>query len=85
MATGGLPHPGVAVAEGDLVAERDDGDHVTILDSQTATAAPNTVGVWTTGARTVISERSSAGGRFYVELDNGKITKENVRGLAFVF
>jgi hypothetical protein len=61
------------------------GTHVTILDSQTATAAPNTVGVWTAGARTIISERSSAGGRFYVEIDNGKITKENVRGLAFVF
>ena len=60
-------------------------NHVTILDSQTATAGPNTVGVWTAGARTVISERSSAGGRFYVEIDNGKITKENVRGLAFVF
>ena len=61
------------------------GNQVTILDSQTATAPANTVGLWTSGTHTVVSERSSTGGRFYVEIDNGKITKENVRGLAFVF
>jgi hypothetical protein len=61
------------------------GDRIRILASETAAAPPGTVGVWVSGTRTIIRERSSVGGRFYVELDNGKITKENVRGLAFVF
>jgi hypothetical protein len=61
------------------------GNDVAILSSATASAPVHAVGVWASGARVIVSERSSANGRFYVEFDNGHITKENVRGLAFVF
>jgi hypothetical protein len=61
------------------------GSRVTVLASETALAPADTVAVWASGRRTIISERSRVGGRFYVQLDNGKISKENVRGLAFVF
>jgi hypothetical protein len=61
------------------------GDRVTILASETASAPAGRVGVWAEGTNVIISERSTANGRFYVQLDNGKIAKENVRGLAFVF
>jgi hypothetical protein len=61
------------------------GDRVAILASATASAPAGEVGIWADATRTLISERSTAGGRFYVEFTNGKITKENVRGLAFVF
>jgi hypothetical protein len=61
------------------------GSNVAVLNSETAAAPENAVAIWTSGTRTVISERSSAGGRFYVEITDGRITKENVRGLAFVF
>jgi hypothetical protein len=61
------------------------GSRVTVLASETATAPAGTVAVWASGTRAILSERSRVGGRFYVQLDNGKISKENVRGLAFVF
>jgi hypothetical protein len=41
--------------------------------------------VWSRGTRTIFSEVSHLGDRFYVEFDNGKLVKQNVRGLALVF
>jgi hypothetical protein len=61
------------------------GNQIAVLQSLSATAQPGAVGVWTHGTRTVFSERSHLGDRFYVEFDHGKLTHENVRGLAFVF
>jgi hypothetical protein len=61
------------------------GTEIAVLASSSATAPPGLVGVWTHGARTVFSERSRPGDRLYVELESGKITSENLRGLAFVF
>jgi hypothetical protein len=61
------------------------GDEVRVLESERATLPAGVVGVWTRGNRTVFSERSTVGVRFFVELTDGKVTKENVRGLAFVF
>jgi hypothetical protein len=61
------------------------GHSVAMLSSPTATAPAGVVGVNTGGGRTVFSERSVGGIRFFVELENGKIKQENVRGLAFVF
>ncbi len=61
------------------------GRAVVELASETAAGPVGTVGVWTSGSRTVFSEESNVGVRFYVELNRGKITKETVRGLAFVF
>jgi hypothetical protein len=61
------------------------GSEVTQLHSSTASAAPGNVGYWTSGARTIFSERSHSGDRFYVEFADGKIVHENLRGLAFVF
>jgi len=61
------------------------GDQVTLLDSVSASAPPGRIGIWTAGTHTIVSERSHLGDRFYVELDHGKLTHENVRGLAFVF
>jgi hypothetical protein len=55
------------------------------LSSATASAPAGRVGVWASSTKTIISEQSGDRGRFYVEIDNGHITKENVRGLAFVF
>ena len=37
------------------------------------------------GARAIFSEVSHVGDRFYAEFNNGKLSKQNVRGLAFVF
>ena len=59
--------------------------HVSVLSGPAESAPPGTVAVWTSGTRTIFSERSEAGVRFYVELDGGKITKQNLRGLALVF
>jgi hypothetical protein len=64
---------------------REYGTAVVVLASKSETAPVGAVGVWASGSRTVFSERSSAGVRFFVELENGKIVKESVRGLAFVF
>jgi hypothetical protein len=61
------------------------GVEVSFLTSSSASAAPGRVGIWNRGSRTIFSERSQLGDRFYVEFDNGKLTHENVRGLAFVF
>jgi hypothetical protein len=61
------------------------GSEIQVLSSATATAAPGRVGLWNRGTRTVFSEVSHLGDRLYVEFDNGKLTKQNVRGLAFVF
>ena len=61
------------------------GDQVRVLDAERAVMPPGVVGVWTRGNRTVFSERSTVGVRFFVELTDGKITRESVRGLAFVF
>jgi hypothetical protein len=61
------------------------GDQVVILSSAAASAPAGRVGVWASRTKTIISEQSGDRGRFYVEIDNGHITKENVRGLAFVF
>jgi hypothetical protein len=61
------------------------GTHVVVLRAPSATAAPGEVGVWTHGTRTIFSERSHLGDRLYVQLDAGRITVDNVRGLAFVF
>jgi hypothetical protein len=61
------------------------GSDVHILASATARAAPGQVGVWNRGTRTIFSEVSHLHDRLYVELNNGKIVKQNIRGLAFVF
>jgi hypothetical protein len=61
------------------------GNEVEFLPSETATAAPGQVGVWNRGTRTIFTEVSHLGDRLYVEFDNGKLTKQNLRGLAFVF
>jgi hypothetical protein len=61
------------------------GAAVSTLHSDAEHGRPSTVGVWTSGARTVFSETSTVGVRFFVELQDGKIEQENVRGLAFVF
>jgi hypothetical protein len=61
------------------------GDQVRIVGSERAVLPAGVLGVWTRGNRTVFSERSTVGVRFFVEVINGKITKQNVRGLAFVF
>jgi hypothetical protein len=61
------------------------GNDVQILASATARAAPGTVGIWNRDARTIFSEVSHLGDRLYVEFKNGKLIKQNLRGLAFVF
>ena len=61
------------------------GDAVVVLPTARAAAPVGTVGVWVSGTRTVFSEKSSVGVRYYVQLDKGRITKETVRGLALVF
>jgi hypothetical protein len=61
------------------------GTEVQILASATARAAAGQVGVWNRDTRTIFSEVSRLGDRLYVEFDNGKIVKQNVRGLALVF
>jgi hypothetical protein len=61
------------------------GDRVVALPSADAVPPPGLVGVHVDVGRTVFSERSSTGDRLYVELENGKIVDENLRGLAFVF
>lgn len=61
------------------------GDKITILASSDRFAPIGQVGVYVDGPRTVFSERSSIGHRLYVELENGRIVDENLRGLAFVF
>jgi hypothetical protein len=61
------------------------GNDVDRLASPSATAPPGQVGVWTHGAQTIFSERSHFGDRLYVQLDRGKITRQNLRGLALVF
>jgi hypothetical protein len=61
------------------------GTEVHILASATARAAPGQVGVWNRDTRTIFSEVSRLGDRFYVEFKNGKLIKQNVQGLAFVF
>jgi hypothetical protein len=61
------------------------GDQVVVLSSAAASAPAGRVGVWASRTKTIISEQSGDRGRFYVEIENGHITKENVRGLAFVF
>lgn len=61
------------------------GNRVVVLTAKTPTASEGTVAVRVAGARTTFTETSSVGVRFYVQLENGKISKENVRGLAFVF
>jgi len=61
------------------------GDRIAVLTAKAPNAPAGTVGVRVIGARTTFTETSSVGVRFYVQLENGKIKKENVRGLAFVF
>jgi hypothetical protein len=61
------------------------GSAVVVLDTEQARARAGTVGVWTSESRTVFSEISSVGVRFFVEIENGKVKRENVRELAFVF
>jgi hypothetical protein len=61
------------------------GNEIEVLHSGTTSAQPGQVGVWTDGPRTVFSERSHLDDRFYVQFDHGRLTHENVRGLAFVF
>jgi hypothetical protein len=61
------------------------GSEITFLGSASARSAPGKVGVWTHNARTIFSEQSRLGDRFYVEFYNGKLTRQNVRGLALVF
>jgi hypothetical protein len=72
---------------GELVAavRRVYGDRVAVLTAKTPNAPAGTVGVRMAGDRTTFTETSSVGVRFYVQLENGKIKRENVRGLAFVF
>ena len=61
------------------------GNEIGFLTSSSASAAPGRVGVWSRGSRTIFSERSHLGDRFYVQFDHGKLAHQNVRGLAFVF
>jgi hypothetical protein len=61
------------------------GPEIRFLTSSSASAPPGQVGVWSRGSRTIFKERSHLGDRFYVQFDDGKLTHENVRGLAFVF
>jgi hypothetical protein len=61
------------------------GSEIRFLASSSASAAPGQVGVWSRGSRTIFSERSHLGDRLYVQFDDGKLTHQNVRGLAFVF
>jgi hypothetical protein len=61
------------------------GIQIEVLHSPATSAQPGQVGVWTHGPRTVFSERSHLDDRFYVQFDHGRLTHENVRGLAFVF
>jgi hypothetical protein len=61
------------------------GDRIIVLPRSDAAPPLGVVGVHTSGARTVFSERSSTGDRVYVEFENGKIVGQNLRGLAFVF
>jgi hypothetical protein len=61
------------------------GNQVALLGSASASAPPGRIGIWTQGGRTTFSERSHLGDRLYVEFDGGKLVRENVRGLAFVF
>lgn len=61
------------------------GDQVAVLTSRRPSAPAGVVAVRVEGTRTIFSETSSLGHRFYVQLENGKITRENLRGLAFVF
>jgi hypothetical protein len=61
------------------------GGAVVVLDTEQARARAGTVGVWTSESRTVFSEMSSVGVRLFVEIENGKVKRENLRGLAFVF
>jgi hypothetical protein len=61
------------------------GNEISFLSSSSTSAAPGRVGVWGRGSRTIFSERSHLGDRFYVQFDDGKLTHQNVRGLAFVF
>ena len=61
------------------------GKRVALLTAKVPNAPAGTVGVRVAGVRTTFTETSSVGVRFYVQLENGKIEKENVRGLAFVF
>jgi hypothetical protein len=56
-----------------------------VLASLHARAPAGQVAVWTNGSRSIFSERSHLDDGLYVQLDDGKITHENVRGLAFVF
>jgi hypothetical protein len=64
---------------------REYGDKIRVLSDPEASAPPETVAIWTSGTRTIFSERSTAGARFYVEFRNGKITRQNLRGVALVF
>jgi hypothetical protein len=61
------------------------GAALSFLTAHDARPPAGRVGVWIQGSTTVFSETSSVGVRFYVQLEDGKITRENVRGLAFVF
>jgi hypothetical protein len=61
------------------------GSQVDILTSAKARASAGRVGVYVSGTTTVFSEQSTVGVRFFVEFTNGKRTRDNVRGLAFVF
>jgi hypothetical protein len=61
------------------------GNEVRIVASATGRPAPGQIGVWNRGARTIFSEVSHLGDRLFAEFNNGKLTKQNVRGLAFVF
>jgi hypothetical protein len=61
------------------------GNQIAVMKNATAPANPGQVGVWVSGYETIFSERSHLGDRLYVEIEHGKITNTNVRGLAFVF
>jgi len=61
------------------------GNQIAVMQFATAPANPGQVGVWVSGRETIFSERSHLGDRLYVEIEQGKITNTNVRGLAFVF
>jgi hypothetical protein len=61
------------------------GNSVIFLTTPHAIPPAGALGVWAGRTRTIFSERGHLGGRFFVQLDHGKITNENVRGFAFVF
>jgi hypothetical protein len=61
------------------------GNQVDILASASAVAPAGRVGVYVSGTTTTFSEQSTVGVRFFVEFNNGKRVRDDLRGIAFVY